>query len=148
MADAIQPTGPGSQSQPAKPEPQPAQPAPSRGGETPPRTPATGGQASSNGQGGFFTIYKKGQGYWTRIGTVGGAALIAVLTAQFIYSRLSQHTELSAKTIILIDAAFLTVFALLTFRIVNKPKVVDFLIATDSEMKKVNWTTRKELIGS
>jgi preprotein translocase SecE subunit len=25
---------------------------------------------------------------------------------------------------------------------------VDFLIATDSEMKKVNWTTRKELIGS
>jgi len=30
----------------------------------------------------------------------------------------------------------------------NKPKNVDFLIATDSEMKKVNWTTRKELIGS
>jgi len=25
---------------------------------------------------------------------------------------------------------------------------VEFLVATDSEMKKVNWTTRKELIGS
>jgi preprotein translocase subunit SecE len=25
---------------------------------------------------------------------------------------------------------------------------VDFLIATDSEMKKVNWTTRAELMGS
>ena len=25
---------------------------------------------------GFFHIYKKGQGYWTRMGTVGGAALI------------------------------------------------------------------------
>ena len=30
----------------------------------------------------------------------------------------------------------------------NKASSVDFLIATDSEMKKVNWTSRKELIGS
>jgi preprotein translocase SecE subunit len=30
----------------------------------------------------------------------------------------------------------------------NKPSNADFLIATDSEMKKVNWTSRKELIGS
>ena len=30
----------------------------------------------------------------------------------------------------------------------NKPSNVDFLIATDSEMKKVNWTTKGELFGS
>jgi preprotein translocase SecE subunit len=30
----------------------------------------------------------------------------------------------------------------------NKPGNVDFLIATDSEMKKVNWTSKRELIGS
>jgi len=30
----------------------------------------------------------------------------------------------------------------------NKPTNADFLIATDSEMKKVNWTSKKELIGS
>jgi preprotein translocase SecE subunit len=30
----------------------------------------------------------------------------------------------------------------------NRPTNVDFLIATDSEMKKVNWTSRKELMGS
>lgn len=29
-----------------------------------------------------------------------------------------------------------------------KPQTVDFLIATDGEMKKVNWSTRKEIIGS
>ena len=29
-----------------------------------------------------------------------------------------------------------------------KPKTVDFLIATDSEMKKVNWTSKADLIGS
>jgi preprotein translocase SecE subunit len=29
-----------------------------------------------------------------------------------------------------------------------KPKSVDFLIATDMEMKKVNWSTRKDIIAS
>jgi preprotein translocase SecE subunit len=29
-----------------------------------------------------------------------------------------------------------------------KPKSVDFLIATDMEMRKVNWSTRKDVIGS
>lgn len=29
-----------------------------------------------------------------------------------------------------------------------KPRTVDFLVATDGEMKKVNWSTRKEIIGS
>ena len=39
-------------------------------------------------------------------------------------------------------------FALLVWHLTNKPSNVDFLVATDSEMKKVNWTSRKELIGS
>jgi preprotein translocase SecE subunit len=30
----------------------------------------------------------------------------------------------------------------------RKPATVDFLIATDGEMKKVNWSTRKEIVGS
>src|SRR5207253_8014798 len=37
---------------------------------------------------------------------------------------------------------------LLCYWIINKPRSADFLIATDSEMKKVNWTSRRELIGS
>jgi preprotein translocase SecE subunit len=32
--------------------------------------------------------------------------------------------------------------------LMNKPQNADFLIATDREMKKVNWTSRKELTGS
>ena len=47
-----------------------------------------------------------------------------------------------------ICAGFLAGFAFLVFWIMNKSSNADFLIATDSEMKKVNWTTRKELIGS
>ena len=37
---------------------------------------------------GFFTIYKKGQGKWTRLGTVGGAALLGLLTSHFLYDQL------------------------------------------------------------
>jgi preprotein translocase subunit SecE len=29
-----------------------------------------------------------------------------------------------------------------------KPRSVDFLVATDGEMKKVNWSTRKDVIAS
>ena len=32
--------------------------------------------------------------------------------------------------------------------VLNKPRVVDFMIATESEMRKVNWPTRREIIGS
>ena len=37
---------------------------------------------------------------------------------------------------------------LLYYLICVKPKVADFLIATEGEMKKVNWSTRREIIGS
>ena len=113
------------------------------------------------GRGGFFTIYKKGQGYWTRIGTVVAAALIALLTTQFLYSRgriwfttktisaTGVEQNLSNMPLVLaMVGGFLLIFSLVIYRIINRPNVVDFLIATDSEMKKVNWTTRAELIGS
>jgi preprotein translocase subunit SecE len=31
---------------------------------------------------------------------------------------------------------------------VNRQRVADFLIATEGEMKKVSWSSRKEVIGS
>ncbi len=106
-------------------------------------------------QGGFFHIYKKGQGYWTRMGTAAAAALIAALTSHFLYrelpvwlTNLRVDVERARTLSIFIIAAFLAGFALLVFRLMNKPSHADFLIATDGEMKKVNWTSRRELIGS
>ena len=53
------------------------------------------------------------------------------------------------KQIAMISAAvFVAIYALIVWRLMNKPANVDFLIATDGEMKKVNWTSRTELIGS
>lgn len=103
--------------------------------------------------GGFFTIYKRGQGYWTRMGTALGAALIAFMFAEFIYGRLKVAASvykwpLNTWAMIGIAGAVFAGLMLFAWRLMNKPSNVDFLIATDSEMKKVNWTTRKELIGS
>ena len=112
--------------------------------------------AGSRGPG-YFAIYKKGQGYWTRMGTAIAAALLGVLTAYHLYAWLpalihlgsSPEAQARSRHIALIVAtAFLVGFAGLVWWVTNKPTNVDFLIATDSEMKKVNWTSRKELIGS
>jgi preprotein translocase SecE subunit len=108
--------------------------------------------------GGFFTIYKKGQGYWTRMGTALGAAFIALLFADFVFTQMKSipYTHAANGDPVYIPVSVcagtaLGILALILFfvwRVTNKPSHVDFLIATDSEMKKVNWTTRKELIGS
>src|SRR5688572_6709972 len=115
---------------------------------------------------GFFKIYKKGQGYWTRMGTALGAGLIIALTTWFFYQQLPvwltpAFTPANATTAqavaaratarnatLGICAAMLIGFGALAWRLMNKPTSVDFLIATDGEMKKVNWTSRRELIGS
>jgi preprotein translocase SecE subunit len=101
----------------------------------------------------FFTIYKKGQGKWTRMGTAFVAGILGCLTAYNLYLYAQpflpiEHPETARKFVVLACVLFLAGFSLLAFWLSNKPRNVDFLIATDSEMKKVNWTTKGELFGS
>src|SRR3954453_10574257 len=108
-------------------------------------------QPTSSTGGGFFHIYKSGQGYWTRMGTIAGSGLIGILTANFIYSDLRPripYLEAHHGWALGVALIFLAVYALFVFWFTNRPTSADFLIATDSEMKKVNWTSRKELLGS
>lgn len=114
---------------------------------------------------GYFTIYKKGQGYWTRMGTLIGATIIAFLIVQYLYTHgrtwfttttikhnldgsIEQATSPAMGKVLGLCGGFLIVFFAIVHRVMNKPRVVEFLIATDSEMKKVNWTSRAELMGS
>ena len=103
--------------------------------------------------GGFFHIYKSGQGYWTRMGSAAGALLIIVLCCYFFWDQVRprfeyliarEHQKLSFGIVV----ALFFGLCLLTYWILNKAGNVDFLIATDSEMKKVNWTSKAELLGS
>ena len=118
-------------------------------------------KVASVGTTGYFHIYKKGQGYWTRMGTVAGAGLLGLLLGSFLYTEADrilsgpslagamQHIHLQEpRAAYLLVALFALAYAGLAFWAMNKPTNADFLIATDSEMKKVNWTTRKELMGS
>jgi len=109
--------------------------------------PATAISAEAGRPGGFFHIRKKGQGYWTRMGTVGGAALIGAMTIQFIFGERATF-NLGDGAAEGLCAIFAIAYSLSVFYFMNRPTSVDFLIATDSEMKKVNWTSRAELIGS
>jgi preprotein translocase SecE subunit len=121
---------------------------------------ARGAAPSGNVGGGWFSLYKPGQGYWTRMGTAGGAVLLIALLARFIYISMNTRTKLDWQVIngvekpgfpmikLIITAVFCAVSAAVTWYYMNKPKVVDFFIATESEMKKVNWTSTKEIVGS
>lgn len=107
--------------------------------------------AAAHGHG-FFTIYKKGQGYWTRMGTAIAAALLGLLIASQLAQRIPSLFGLKPPTgpriAYAVATGFFVLYALLAWWLTNKPANVDFLISTDSEMKKVNWTSRRELIGS
>jgi preprotein translocase SecE subunit len=100
--------------------------------------------------GGFFTIYRRGQGKWTRLGTAIASAVIIIATAIFIVNdvRGAAANVISERTAIIIAGVFVIVASLFVFYVQNRPKNVTFLVDTDSEMKKVNWTTKQELIGS
>lgn len=47
-----------------------------------------------------------------------------------------------------IELVVLAIFAVGIYYILNKPKVVDFMIATEAEMRKVSWPDRREIVGS
>jgi len=130
--------------EPAKPpRPPPKAPPsyPSGGGRIP------SGPAPTGGGAGYFSIYKKGQGYWTRMGTVAAVILIGLLTGDFLWNQ-KVNLGLQERGGYILVGVFGLVYAILGFHLVNRPTNVDFLIATDSEMKKVNWTSKKDLIGS
>ncbi len=99
-------------------------------------------------------FYKKGQGYYTRLGTGIGAGILAALGCWSLYYKLGgiQSDNLSASALLWIQAgvpgAVFAILAWLIFKLVNYPKFADFLISTEGEMKKVSWSTRKELTSS
>ncbi len=97
-------------------------------------------------------IYKSGQGYYTRMGTVVGVSLITLLGLFWIasYAKSWKILDLnpiyvSAGTASLVG---LIVFAIMYWIVFVNPRSVDFLVATEGEMKKVNWSTRREIVGS
>lgn len=91
-------------------------------------------------------IYKRGQGKYTRLITLGSAVGLALIAggamSEFLKPYVNTYVRYGVPTIMVAAIAVLVLW------IVNRPKSADFLIATEGEMKKVSWSSRKEVIGS
>ena len=94
-----------------------------------------------------FEVYKRGQGKYTRLVTFAVGGVIGAAVAYYVSDLLS-GTDLSQYLVFGIPLAIFAAIAMLMFWVVNRPRSADFMIATEGEMKKVSWSTKKELINS
>jgi len=92
-------------------------------------------------------IYKPGQGKYTRLGSgFAGAAVVAVGCWQLY--RLLQGADVSLWVTTLVPVVVLSALAVGIYWLMNKAVVADFMIAAEGELKKVNWSSRKEVAVS
>ncbi len=94
-----------------------------------------------------FSIYKKGQGKYTRLCSGFAATTIAALGCFQLYRQL-QIYGLNLWIETMVPAGLMVILAMLIFYLVNKPSIADFLVAAEGEMKKVSWSSRKEITVS
>ncbi len=96
-----------------------------------------------------FEIYKPGQGKHTRILTFVGVIVLAIAGAAKLSDKLNGYSATSSPAIRFgIPTAVVIILGWLVLWLINRPKSADFLIATEGEMKKVSWSSKKEIIGS
>lgn len=94
-------------------------------------------------------IYKSDQGFYVRRVSAIGFGLVVAMGAVWLWEKLEQ-TNIGEIDSIYIAASgciiFATILALIISRFLyfNK-KTGDFLIATELEMKKVNWSSQNEI---
>ncbi len=97
-------------------------------------------------------IYKQGQGYYTRWVSAIAYGLLAAMGALWLWDVLGT-VRIGGVEQIYISGTGALLFCvvggvLIYYYIGRHRKVVDFMIATEGEMKKVNWSTRREILGS
>ncbi|MCD4699401.1 MAG: preprotein translocase subunit SecE [Phycisphaerae bacterium] len=101
-------------------------------------------------------IYKRGQGKYTRSVTFAVGALISALVGHEVWKHLDGSdlsywsTSVGPVGLYLVYGIPLLVFAgivAVVYLAVNRQRSADFMIATEGEMKKVSWSSRREIIG-
>jgi preprotein translocase subunit SecE len=99
-----------------------------------------------------FDIYKSGQGYYTRLVSAIAAGVVVAIGCWRLYEKLAAVDITNATTRLLIQilvpVAVFVGLAWLIYWLVNKPVIADFMIAAEGEMKKVSWSSRKEIAVS
>ncbi len=93
----------------------------------------------------MFDVYKPTQGKHTRWISFAVAMALALWGGYWLSEVLAGGNLYVQYGVPLLSAAVLSFVA---FWLVNKPRMADFLIGTEGEMKKVSWSSRREIIGS
>lgn len=99
----------------------------------------------------LFKMFKPNQGKRIRMGTGIGVGVLLVGAWDWLFRQLHTTSFIGNREWLAtaIALGICAVFALLAWYLVGvRPGSVDFLIATESEMKKVTWSSRKEVWGA
>jgi preprotein translocase SecE subunit len=96
-----------------------------------------------------FGLYKPGQGQLAR--GISAAALLAL----GIWAAFETHSWMADQALrrywyvgYWVPAMALLAFVGCAYFVANSPKLADFLIDTELEMKKVTWPTYREVLGA
>lgn len=95
-----------------------------------------------------FAPYKPHDGYYTRMLSGVGAGTLVLAGVAWLWSQMTRIQEYAIYWQSGMAVAVIGVFGTLIWYLLNKPRIADFLIATEAEMKKVAWPTRKEVVGA
>jgi preprotein translocase SecE subunit len=92
-------------------------------------------------------MYKPGQGKYSRLGTGFTVAVIVGIGCFQLY-RMLGASDLNLWITTMVPVAIFVALSVVTYWLLNKAAVADFLIAAEGELKKVNWSSRKEVAVS
>jgi preprotein translocase SecE subunit len=94
-----------------------------------------------------LSVYKRGQGKYTRmISASGGAVIVAIGCLQLYRTLDAADIGLWIET--MVPVGLFIALSVLMMWMVNNPSIADFMISAEGEMKKVNWSTRQEVAVS
>ncbi len=94
-----------------------------------------------------FKMYKRGQGINTRLWSGLTCFTITAIGCYRLYEILLSRTN-NIWLYTLAPSGVCAAIALLIFWLVNKPNIADFMIAAEGEIKKVSWSSRREIVAS
>lgn len=93
-----------------------------------------------------FEIYKPQLGKYVRMGTAAGLALILAVGLAWVGKSVIPSAGPYVIAAVLLVLGLAGAYGI--FWICNAPKYVDFFEKTESEMRKVTWPTREDVIRS